>query len=175
MGMNFSPMYQPVSTKTIKADGDLNINPYDLLATDVKCDTVEADEFVGGVGNFQNVILGINTTGGLFSSTLSGNTVSLSETATSGRLTIQASNFSLSTMKTNVSISVYNGTTVTDTFVITVAGIQYSFTVDGKATSTKNIELPVGTYNCSTDESFYRHSVTITTESKTYYAGITVG
>lgn len=55
MGMNFSPMYQPVSTKTIKADGDLNINPYDLLATDVKCDTVEATEFVGGVGNFDTV------------------------------------------------------------------------------------------------------------------------
>ena len=56
MGMNFSPMYQPVSTKTIKADGDLNINPYDLLATDVKCDTVEATEFVGGVGNFSSSI-----------------------------------------------------------------------------------------------------------------------
>ena len=56
MGMNFSPMYQPVSTKTIKADGDLNINPYDLLATDVKCDTVEASEFVGGVGNFSSTI-----------------------------------------------------------------------------------------------------------------------
>ena len=56
MGMNFSPMYQPVSTKTIKADGDLNINPYDLLATDVKCDTVEATEFVGGVGNFSNIL-----------------------------------------------------------------------------------------------------------------------
>ena len=56
MGMNFSPMYQPVSTKTIKSDGDLNINPYDLLATDVKCDTVEATEFVGGVGNFSKVI-----------------------------------------------------------------------------------------------------------------------
>lgn len=55
MGMNFSPMYQPVSTKTIKADGDLNVNPYDLLATDVKCDTVEADEFVGGVGNFTSL------------------------------------------------------------------------------------------------------------------------
>ena len=56
MGMNFSPMYQPVSTKTIKADGDLNVNPYDLLATDVKCDTVEASEFVGGVGNFSSTI-----------------------------------------------------------------------------------------------------------------------
>ena len=56
MGMNFSPMYQPVSTKTIKADGDLNINPYDLLATDVKCDTVEASEFVGGVGNFSSLV-----------------------------------------------------------------------------------------------------------------------
>ena len=57
MGMNFSPMYQPVSTKTIKADGDLNINPYDLLATDVKCDTVEATEFVGGVGNFTTTVI----------------------------------------------------------------------------------------------------------------------
>lgn len=57
MGMYFSPMYQPVSTKTIKADGDLNINPYDLLATDVKCDTVEASEFVGGVGNFSSLVL----------------------------------------------------------------------------------------------------------------------
>lgn len=59
MGMNFSPMYQPVSTKTIKADGDLNINPYDLLATDVKCDTVEATEFVGGVGNFSNTLTSV--------------------------------------------------------------------------------------------------------------------
>lgn len=67
MGMNFSPMYQPVSTKTIKADGDLNINPYDLLATDVKCDTVEASEFVGGVGNFSSLtrttIEGLNVIG----------------------------------------------------------------------------------------------------------------
>ena len=67
MGMNFSPMYQPVSTKTIKADGDLNINPYDLLATDVKCDTVEASEFVGGVGNFSSLtrtnIEGFNVVG----------------------------------------------------------------------------------------------------------------
>ena len=60
MGMNFSPMYQPVSTKTIKADGDLNVNPYDLLATDVKCDTVEADEFVGGVGNFSSLVVASN-------------------------------------------------------------------------------------------------------------------
>ena len=56
MGMSFSPMYAPSSTTTIKADGDLNINPYDLLATDVKCDTAEASEFVGGVGNFTKVI-----------------------------------------------------------------------------------------------------------------------
>ena len=68
MGMNFSPMYQPVSTKTIKADGDLNINPYDLLATDVKCDTVEASEFVGGVGNFNSLISAgdISLNGNLF-------------------------------------------------------------------------------------------------------------
>lgn len=52
MGMSFSPMYQPVTTRTIKADGDMNISPYDLLCTDVHTDTVEATEFVGGVGNF---------------------------------------------------------------------------------------------------------------------------
>lgn len=54
MGMQFSPMYQPVSTKTIKADGDLNISPYDITAYDGSFDTVEADEFVGGVGNFSS-------------------------------------------------------------------------------------------------------------------------
>lgn len=55
MGMNFSPMYQPVTTSTIKADGDLNVSPYDLIAYDGKFDTVEADEFVGGVGNFSSI------------------------------------------------------------------------------------------------------------------------
>lgn len=55
MGMQFSPMYQPVSTKTIKADGDLNVSPYDVIAYDGNFDTVEADEFVGGVGNFTSL------------------------------------------------------------------------------------------------------------------------
>lgn len=65
MGMNFSPMYQPTSTKTINVDGDLNLNPYDLLATDVKCDTVEATEFVGGVGNFESALVsgGVDVSG----------------------------------------------------------------------------------------------------------------
>lgn len=57
MGMNFSPMYQPVSTKTIKADGDLNVSPYDVEAYDGRFDTVEADEFIGGVGNFEHVVI----------------------------------------------------------------------------------------------------------------------
>lgn len=55
MGMQFNPMYQPTSTKTITVDGDLNLNPYDVLAVDGKFDTVEADEFVGGVGNFSSL------------------------------------------------------------------------------------------------------------------------
>lgn len=54
MGMSFSPMYQPVTSSTIKADGDMDISPYDLLCTDVHADTVEATEFVGGVGNFES-------------------------------------------------------------------------------------------------------------------------
>lgn len=56
MGMSFSPMYQPVTSSTIKADGDMDISPYDLLCTDVYADTVEATEFVGGVGNFESVL-----------------------------------------------------------------------------------------------------------------------
>ena len=56
MGMSFNPMYQPVTTTTIKADGDMDISPYDLLCTDVYADTVEATEFVGGVGNFSSTI-----------------------------------------------------------------------------------------------------------------------
>lgn len=57
MGMQFSPMYQPVSTKTIKADGDLDVSPYDVIAYDGNFDTVEADEFVGGVGNFTSGVI----------------------------------------------------------------------------------------------------------------------
>lgn len=55
MGMSFNPMYQPVTTTTIKADGDMDISPYDLQCTDVYADTVEATEFVGGVGNFSSL------------------------------------------------------------------------------------------------------------------------
>lgn len=59
MGMNFSPMYQPVSTKTIKADGDLNVDPYDVIAVDGKFDTVEANEFIGSLqGNVNGTING---------------------------------------------------------------------------------------------------------------------
>lgn len=55
MGMSFSPMYQPVTSSSLKADGDLDISPYDLLCTDAYADTVEATEFVGGVGNFTSI------------------------------------------------------------------------------------------------------------------------
>lgn len=56
MGMEFYPMYQPVTTVTIKADGNLNVNPYDVLATNVRCNTAVADEFVGPVGNFDHAL-----------------------------------------------------------------------------------------------------------------------
>lgn len=55
--MSFSPMYQPVTTTTIKADGDMDISPYDLQCRDVLADTVEATEFVGGVGNFTSLVM----------------------------------------------------------------------------------------------------------------------
>lgn len=55
MGIQFSPMYEAASTSTIKANGDLNVSPYDVIGVDGKFDTVEADEFVGGVGNFTKI------------------------------------------------------------------------------------------------------------------------
>ena len=56
MGMEFYPMYQPVTTVTIKADGNLNVNPYDVLAANVRCHTAVADEFVAPVGNFDHAL-----------------------------------------------------------------------------------------------------------------------
>lgn len=56
MGFNVTPLAQKARTKTLIADSDLNLGIYDLIATDVKGDTAEFDEFVGGVGNFSNVL-----------------------------------------------------------------------------------------------------------------------
>ena len=56
MGMSYTGFGAPVTTKNLQANADLNLGNYDLIATDVKGDTAEFDEFVGGVGNFSNVL-----------------------------------------------------------------------------------------------------------------------
>lgn len=56
MGMSFSPMYQPITSSNLTVDGDLNLGQYDIIAVDGKFDTTEADEFVGGVGNFSSLV-----------------------------------------------------------------------------------------------------------------------
>lgn len=56
MGMIFSPMYKPITSSNLTVDGDLNLGQYDVIGADGKFDTVEAGEFVGGVGNFSSVI-----------------------------------------------------------------------------------------------------------------------
>lgn len=56
MGMSYTGFGAPVTTKNLKANADLDLGNYDLLATDVKGDTAEFDEFIGGVGNFTNVL-----------------------------------------------------------------------------------------------------------------------
>jgi hypothetical protein len=48
-------MYQPITSSNLTVDGDLNLGQYDILAVDGKFDTAEADEFVGGVGNFSSL------------------------------------------------------------------------------------------------------------------------
>ena len=56
MGMSYTGFGAPVTVKNLKVNADLNLGSYDLTATDVKGDTAEFDEFVGGVGNFTNVL-----------------------------------------------------------------------------------------------------------------------
>lgn len=56
MGFTVVPLAQKARTATLIADSDLNLGIYDLIATDVKGDTAEFTEFVGGVGNFSNVL-----------------------------------------------------------------------------------------------------------------------
>ena len=56
MGFTVTPLAQKARTKTLIADSDLNLGNYDLIATDVRGDTAEFGEFVGGVGNFSNVL-----------------------------------------------------------------------------------------------------------------------
>ena len=59
MGFNVTALAQKARTQTLIVDSDLDMGQYDIIATDVKGDTAEFSEFVGGVGNF---------TSGLFSS-----------------------------------------------------------------------------------------------------------
>ena len=57
MGMSFSPMYQPITSSNLTVDGDLNLGQYDISAADGHFDTVEADKFAGGVGNFSSLVV----------------------------------------------------------------------------------------------------------------------
>lgn len=54
MGFNVTALAQKARTQTLIVDSDLDMGQYDVIATDVKGDTAEFDEFVGGVGNFTN-------------------------------------------------------------------------------------------------------------------------
>ena len=55
MGFNVTALAQKARTKTIIVDSDLDMGQYDVIATDVKGDTAEFSEFVGGVGNFADI------------------------------------------------------------------------------------------------------------------------
>ena len=57
MGFSVTTLAQKARTATLIADSDLNLGNYDLIATDVKGDTAEFSEFVGGVGNFTSGII----------------------------------------------------------------------------------------------------------------------
>lgn len=55
-GFSIIPLAQKARTETLIVDSDLNLGSYDLICTDAKGDTAEFTEFVGGVGNFTNVL-----------------------------------------------------------------------------------------------------------------------
>ena len=55
MGFNVTALAQKARTKTLIVDSDLDMGQYDVIATDVKGDTAEFSEFVGGVGNFADI------------------------------------------------------------------------------------------------------------------------
>lgn len=163
MGMQFSPMYQPVSTKTIKADGDLNVSPYDVIGYDGKFDTVEADEFVGGVGNF-STIYGNLISSAQLSTTPNGNVVASfaefgkpSESYTAYQAGIQIgqipfpSNVGLlkigeQTNNVNISFTLHvKSTGSTTTGSILRDGVEYTtITINSGSTGSKLISIPYG-------------------------------
>lgn len=55
MGFNVTALAQKARTQTLIVDSDLDMGQYDVIATDVKGDTAEFSEFVGGVGNFTSI------------------------------------------------------------------------------------------------------------------------
>ena len=57
MGFNVTALAQKARTQTIIVDSDLDMGQYDVIATDVKGDTAEFSEFVGGVGNFESGLI----------------------------------------------------------------------------------------------------------------------
>lgn len=56
MGFNVVVLAQKPKTQTLIVDSDLDMGQYDVMATNVIGDTAEFSEFVGGVGNFSNVL-----------------------------------------------------------------------------------------------------------------------
>lgn len=57
MGFSITALAQKARTQTLIVDSDLDMGQYDITATDVKGDTAEFSEFVGGVGNFESGIV----------------------------------------------------------------------------------------------------------------------
>ena len=57
MGFNVTALAQKARTQTLIVDSDLDMGQYDIIATDVKGDTAEFSEFVGGVGNFESGLI----------------------------------------------------------------------------------------------------------------------
>lgn len=113
MGMTYTSFGAPVTTKNLQANADLDLGSYDLIATDVKCDTAEADEFVGGVGNF---------TSGLFSGGVDVSGILHAENAlqVDGNLTLEGAINNVNIDDDgNISAGTYNGVSIKKVITVT--------------------------------------------------------
>lgn len=169
MGFSVVPLAQKARTKTLIADSDLNLGIYDLIATDVKGDTAEFDEFVGGVGNFSNVLgsgnLDIEGTGNIKGLTTFQNAVQVN-----GSLHVEGSinNVNIAdngeiTTAQGVNGADFNGAKITST---TFNNATISSTKFNGATIASNGNITAGTFNGIVLKT---GTLTVTPTSGTFY------
>ena len=136
MGFNVTALAQKARTATLIADSDLNLGNYDLIATDVKGDTAEFSEFVGGVGNFESGLI----SGGLdVGGTVAGSTGTFSGAVTTSYIGVTAK---IGTSATDITYATCAEQTVT----MSKSNTDYVLTVNNYSVSSLPKKIVEGVY-----------------------------